>query len=97
MGGPLNGRTGDMLRWLIGGGVIVLASYFASQQATNERLTKVETQGAERWEYVKSALERIENNQNADRAEIRNILQDWRNGIDRRTGEPLPLQRATKP
>jgi hypothetical protein len=28
---------------------------------------------------------------------FRDVLQDWRRGVDRRTGEPLPLQRSTEP
>lgn len=97
MAGSLNGKTATLLQAVAGAVIAGLVAYFTAQNTTNERLTKVETQGAERWEYVKDALERIERNQNADRAEIRDILQDWRNGIDRRTGEPLPLQRAIQP
>ncbi len=90
----LNGRTGEMLRIVIGMIVAVLVSYFTAQNTTNERITKVETQGAERWDYIQQSLNRIERKQDEDRAEIRSIVQDWRNGIDRRTGEPLPLQRS---
>jgi predicted aminopeptidase len=93
---PLNGKTGEMLRWVIGLAVAVLVSYFTAQNATNERLTKVETQGTERWDYIQSSLGRIERKQDEDRAEFRRILEEWRNGLDRRTGEPLPLQRATE-
>jgi hypothetical protein len=94
MSGSLNGKTGELMRWVIGLCVAVIVSYFTAQNATNERLTKVETQGAERWEYLKQTLSRIESKQDEDRADFRRTLREWANGIDRRTGEPLPLQRV---
>jgi hypothetical protein len=92
--GSLNGKTATLLQALAGAVIAGLVAYFTAQNTTNERLTKVETQSDERWLYVQSSLTRIENNQNVDRNELRRILQDWANGIDRRTGEPLPLQRS---
>jgi hypothetical protein len=96
MAGPLNGKT-QFVIGIVTIVVSVLASYFTTQNSTNQRITVVETQGSERWNYVKSSLERIERNQDADRSEIRRIVQDWRDGVNRRTGEPLPLQRSLEP
>jgi hypothetical protein len=97
MAGPLNGRTGEVMRWCIGLAVAALVSYFTAQGTTNQRLTKVETEGAERWYYVQSSLTRIEGRLERRDQEMQQIISDWLNGIDRRTGEPLPLQRAIQP
>ena len=88
-----NGKV-ELLWKLLMIAAAAMVSYFTAQGAMNQRMTVVETQGVERWNYVKSSLERIERNQDADRSEIRRIVQDWRDGVNRRTGEPLPLQRS---
>lgn len=93
MGGPLNGKTGEVMRWCIGLAVAALVSYFTAQNTTNERLTKIET----RWEFVQGSLTEIKTELKDQRKDIRDIVTDWANGVDRRTGEPLPLQRAIEP
>jgi hypothetical protein len=90
MAGPLNGKTGEFLRWVIGIIGVMLVSYYTAQNSTNERLTKIET----RWESIRESLVRIESRLDRRDEEDRQRYADWLNGIDRRTGEPLPLQRA---
>lgn len=93
----LNGKTGDLMRWLIGIAAAVLVSYFTAKGTTDQRLTKVETQSEERWQYVQQSLARIEGGLHRRDQEMQQIIRDWVNGIDRRTGEPLPLQRSLEP
>ena len=97
MAGSLNGKTATLLQAVAGAVIAGLVAYFTAQNTTNERLTKVETQSDERWSYVQGSLSRIETRQREQDAEFRRVLQDWLNGVDRRTGEPLPLQRAIQP
>lgn len=99
----LNGKTGELLRWLSMLVLGTLVSYFTAQAAITNRITVLETLSSERWEYVKAFLQqnkeqlnRIEDKQQQSDDEFRGILRDWLNGVDRRTGEPLPLQRSLR-
>lgn len=104
MGGPLNGKTGEVVRWVIGLAVAVLVSYFTAENATNLRISDVKgevaverTKADERWEMLKSSLDEIKTHLRERDREERQRYTDWLNGVDRRTGEPLPLQRAMQP
>lgn len=97
MAGPLNGKTGEVLRWVVGLVVTALVAYFTAQAKTGERLAVVET----RWEEMQRRMNAIENGQAGmiqSQARIeelfRSVVKEWSTGVDRRTGEPLPLQRA---
>lgn len=92
-----NGRSGITLQWLLAMACAGIVSYFTSQGLTNSRLAVLETQSAERWAYVTDALSRIEARQTAQDAEFRRVMREWAAGFDRRTGEPLPLQRRFEP
>lgn len=94
---PFNGKTGEVLRFIGGALTAAFLAYFAMR----ERITVLETQSVERWNnlavtlaQLKAGQDRIEDKQDATDAEFRRILQDWSRGVDRRTGEPLPLQRS---
>lgn len=88
-----NGKTGEWLRFI--GGIVFagIVGYFTAQNATNERLVKIET----RWESVVSSLARIENRMDERDREERQRFSDWLNGVNRQTLEPLPLQKAIEP
>jgi uncharacterized protein YydD (DUF2326 family) len=63
-------------------------------QEADRRITKVETITAERWDFVKSSMLEIRDELKSQRVEIRDIVREWARGVDRQTGEPLPLQRS---
>jgi hypothetical protein len=88
-----NGKTGEMVRYLLGVVVAVLASYYAAQNAINERLAVVETREQTRFEQNQQTLQRIERSVERIESDTRRTLDEWSRGVDRRTLEPLPLQR----
>lgn len=79
----LNGRTGDMLRWVIPLVLGAVVSYFTAQNTVNQRLTVVETDI--RW--MRTTLDKLD-------GRLERVIDDWSNGVNRRTGEPLPLQQS---
>lgn len=83
MGGPLNGRTGDMMRWAISLALAGVVAYFTAQNAANQRLTVVETDI--RW--MRTTLDKLD-------GRLERVIDDWSTGVNRRTGEPLPLQQS---
>lgn len=82
------------MRWCIGLAAAALVSYFTAMQEADRRITKVETITAERWDFVKSSMLEIRDELKSQRVEIRDIVREWARGVDRQTGEPLPLQRS---
>lgn len=95
--GSLNGNTGKLLQWLIGLGAAAIVSYFTAQGAMNEKLATIDTREQIRWEEVQRRLSTIEASTQRNEQLFREVLADWSRGIDRRTGEPLPLQRVVEP
>jgi hypothetical protein len=93
-GSQANGRTGEWLRWLGGLALAALVSYYTAQGALNEKLAVIDTREQTRWEEVQRRLGAIEASTSRNEELFREVLSDWSRGIDRRTGEPLPLQRA---
>lgn len=97
MAGPLNGKTGEVARWLLGLVAAGTVSYFTAQGTTRERIAVLETE-VKNVRIVQdkqdSSLIRIEGKLDFTSAEFLQIVREWRNGVDRRTGEPLPLQRS---
>lgn len=95
MGGrSFNGKTGELMRWVIGLAVAVLVSYFTAQNATNERLTTVETTERLHYEANQRDLHDIKASLLRQEDRWQRVLDDYRNGIDSRTGERLLLQRS---
>lgn len=56
----MNGKTGEMLRWLIGAVVAALVAYYTAAISTEQRLTAVEVSQRLQFEEVQRALARIE-------------------------------------
>jgi peptidoglycan hydrolase CwlO-like protein len=97
MSGSLNGRTGEMLRILIPLAVAIGASVIASRIETSRQIAVVETRLDERKDditEIKQDVKEIQNETRQFRDEIRAIVNDAARGIDRRTGEPVLLQRS---
>ena len=97
MAGSLNGRTGDVMRWCIGLAVAGIVSYFTAQGAMQQRLSVVETTERLHYEATQRDLQDIKGSLFRQEDRWQRVLDEWRNGVDRRTGEPLPLQRAIEP
>jgi hypothetical protein len=101
--GPLNGKTGEWLRYI--GGLILagLVAYFTAQNTLNLQIASLKSEVAvertkadERWGVVQSSLDDIKAHLAERDREERQRYNDWLNGINRRTGEPLPLQKAVE-
>lgn len=74
----LNGKTGEVLRWVIGGIVTVLISYYSAQQATSNRIAsveatigKVESKVESNFGELQRTLGRIETDIRELRGEVR--------------------------
>lgn len=80
--GPLNGKTGEMLRWVIGLMIAGLVYYFSGIGALQERVSKVETLEESHFQEVQRSLVRIE--RFMERIEA--------TGADAKTGEPYRIQ-----
>jgi translation initiation factor 2B subunit (eIF-2B alpha/beta/delta family) len=87
---PLNGKTGEFLRYLLGLALAAIVSYYTAMDAlkdavsaTNSRVSVIESREQQHFEEVQRSLSRIE----------RAIERIEGNGVDRRTGEPFSLQR----
>lgn len=92
----LNGN----LKWIVGIVATLAAMYFtnirqgdAVDSGLGNRVTALETQGRSTAE----ALARIEERQKVQDQRFYEIVRDWNRGVDRFTGEPLPLQRGQQP
>jgi hypothetical protein len=97
MSGTLNGRTGEMLRFVATLGIGGMVAYYTAQGAMQKQLAIIDTREQTRWEEVQRRLGTIEASTERSEQMFRDVLQDWRRGVDRRTGEPLPLQRSIEP
>ena len=82
MSGPLNGKTGEIVRYLIGLGVAGVVAYFTAIGALQERVSRVETLEQSHFEEVQRSLQRIE--RFMERIEA--------TGADAKTGEPYRVQ-----
>lgn len=89
----LNGKTGEMLRWIASLGIGGIVAYYTAQGAMQKQLAIIDTREQTRWEEVQRRLGSIEASTQRSEQLFREVLQDWSRGVDRRTGEPLPLQR----
>lgn len=89
------GRNGKA-EWLRMGVVFAVSgivAYFTAINTLNVRVTAIDTREQTRFEEMQRTLSRIESTLLRQEDHYQRVLDDWRNGIDRRTGEPLPLQR----
>lgn len=85
----MNGKTGELVRYLIGIGVAAMVAYFTAQNQTEHRLTQTDGQVAAikaleeaHFQEVQRSLVRIE--RFMERIEA--------TGQDRSTGEPYSIQ-----
>lgn len=90
MAGELNGKTGEYIRYVIGLGLAGLVAYYTaigtlreSVSVVNGRVGVVEQREQGHFDEVLRRLDRIE--RTMERIEA--------TGVDRRTGEPLAIQR----
>ncbi len=97
MASPLNGKTGEAVRWAIGLALAGLISYFT----TVGKVAVVEKTQELQFNEVMRRLGAVENKQDAVIAGQREnnqlfemVVRDWANGVNKRTNEPLPLQSA---
>lgn len=90
----IHSKPGEFLRYLIGLAIAGIVSYFTAVSAINERLAVVDTREQTRFEENQRTLARIERSVERMESDYRRTINEWANGIDRRTGEPLPLQRT---
>lgn len=86
----MNGNTGAIVRSLIGAAIAAIVAYYTAQIQTENRLTTTDGQVIAirqledaHFQEVQRSLARIE----------RAIERIEANGVDRRTGEPLSIQR----
>lgn len=90
----VNGRSAE---WAVRIGMLVasvLAAYYTAQNTTDRRLTTVETTERLHYEATQGSLQDIKDSLLRQETRWEKVLDDYRNGVDRRTGEPLPLQRS---
>jgi hypothetical protein len=92
--GAFNGRTGEWLRWLGGLALAALVAYYTAQGAMQKELAIIDTREQTRWIELQRRLEQIEGSTQRSEEMFRQVLQEWSRGIDRSTGEPLPLQHS---
>jgi hypothetical protein len=90
----LNGNTAKLLQGLVGLGAAALVSYYTAQGAMQKQLAIVDTREQTRWEEVQRRLMSIEASTERSEQMFREVVQDWRRGVDRVTGEPLPVGAA---
>lgn len=88
-GGPFNGKTGELVRYLIGMGVAALVAYYTAQMQIEHRMTStdgdvavIKTLEQSHFEEVQRSLTRIE----------RAIERIEATGADSKTGEPYRVQ-----
>ena len=56
----LDGKTGELLRWVLGSVVAILVSYYTAAISTEQRLTNVETTQRLNFDELQRSLTRIE-------------------------------------
>lgn len=76
----LNGKTGEVLRWLIGMAAAALISYFTAQSAIEQRVTAVETRQSAQYEDLQRQVTDAKSDIKADIRELRSDLRDLMKG-----------------
>lgn len=98
---PLNGHTGEMLRYVIGLALAALVAYFTAQTKTEREMAETKGEVAANRTLEQAHFEEIQRtlkmmDENNERR--LNLIQGAINrieatGADRRTGEPYAVQR----
>lgn len=70
MSGPLNGKTGEMVRWVIGLVLCGIIAYFTAQSSINARIAVVETSERQHFEEIQRTLVDIKQELRDMRAEM---------------------------
>lgn len=93
MSGPLNGRTGEFLRWVIGLVLAGLVAYFTAIGSIRERVGNIDTREQSHFDEVQRTLIRMDMNQEQRFNELKQYLQFIvQTGADAKTGEPYRVQ-----
>lgn len=93
MNGPLNGKTGEFIRWVIGLGLAALVSYYTAIGSIRERVGNIDTREQGHFDEVQRTLQRMDANQEQRFNELKNYLQFIvQTGADAKTGEPYRIQ-----
>lgn len=95
----MHGRQ-DWLRWVAGVAAAVIASivatHFSTQSQTEsqirEKVSAIEAENEARWSEVLRRFESFDTQLHRIDTRYDQVLRQWAGGVDRRTGEPLPLQ-----
>lgn len=90
----MNGKSGE---WAIRLAMLVasvLAAYFTAQNQTDKRLTTVETTEKLHYEATQGRLDDIKASLVRQEGRWEKVLDDAARGVDRRTCEPVLLQRS---
>lgn len=90
MSGSLNGKTGEWVRWLLVLAFAAISAHFTADR----KIAVVDTREEARFAETQRSLARIESAMQRVEGQYQRVLEEWRDGVDRRTGEPLPLQRS---
>lgn len=78
MSGSVNGKTGEVLRWVIGSVVAALVSYFTALGAVQQRIERIDTREDAHFQQVMQRLDEMRQDFNGARAEILAIVRDGR-------------------
>lgn len=76
----LNGKTGEVLRWLLGMVSAALIAYFTAQSAIEQRVTAVETRQSAQYEDLQRQVTDAKSDIKADIRELRSDLRDLMKG-----------------
>jgi hypothetical protein len=71
----LNGKTGEVLRWLLGLAGAALISYFTAQGAIEQRVTAVETKEGAHFEEVIRRMDLMQTDVRELRQDIKSAVQ----------------------
>lgn len=69
----LNGKTGEVVRWVLGGIAAALIAYYTAQGAITERLSAIEARQSAESSEMQRALARIETDIRELRQEVREL------------------------
>ena len=92
----MTSKNSEWKKWAIGLVLAALTSYFTSRIESERRVTTVETTQKLQFEEMQRRMSGIESGISRIESRIDNsfqrVLQEWANGVDKKTLEPLPYQ-----